>query len=1062
MSFTDFFIRRPIFAIVLSLLIVIAGALALFRLPLSEYPRVTPTTVAVRATYPGASPEAVAATVAAPLEQEINGVPGMLYLSSQADASGALALTVTFAEDVDPDLAQINVQNRVARALPRLPAEVQALGVVTEKTSPDMLMVVHLISPDGRFDALHLTNYALLAVRDELRRLPGVGDVYAWGAGEYAMRVWLDPAKLAARHLTAADVIAAIREENVQVAAGSLGQSPQAGAPFQVALQAPGRLASPEEFADIVVKAGGEGRLTRLKDVARVELGGSGYALRSLLDNREAAGIQINQAPGASALAVSAAVRAKMAELQRGFPEGIEYRIAYDPTIFVRASLRSVITTLFEAVLLVVLVVVLFLQSWRASLIPLAAVPVSIVGTFAAMQAFGFTLNTLSLFGLVLAIGIVVDDAIVVVENVERHLARGVSRVEAARQAMREVTGPILATLFVLVAVFVPTAFLSGLTGQFYRQFALTIAISTVISALNSLTLSPALAATLLDEPGRPKDALARLLARAAGWIFRPFNRLVERTTAGYVGAVRRFLRVGGIGGVLYLGLGLLTGWGFQRTPLGFVPAQDKYYLVGIVQLPDGASLDRTEATVRQVTDLLLAEPGVDTVVAFPGLSISGFASLPNAGVVFAMLDPFAQRRSAELSAGAIAGRLNGKLGAVRDGFAAIFPPPPVPGLGAIGGFKLQVQDRAGAGYAELHAATEKLLAAARARPELTGLFSSFQINAPQLRLDVNRDKAKALQLSLGDVYQTLQANLGSYYVNDLTLFGRSYRVFVQSDAPFRTDESTLGLLQARNAEGQLVPLATVLDAGYTTGPDRVIRYNAFPSADLNGNAAPGVSSGEAVALMEKLAREHLPPGFSFEWTDLTYQQKLAGSSAVWVFALCVLFAYLILAAQYNSWTLPLAVVLIVPLTLLSALVGVWLTGGDNNLFTQIALIVLVGLASKNAILIVEFAWEREQEGAQPLAAVLEAARLRLRPIVMTSLAFIVGVVPLVFATGAGAEMRQAMGVAVFAGMLGVTIFGLFLTPLFYVALRRLVLRGRSAAAATLTPNPHSEASSHV
>ena len=1038
MHFTDFFIRRPIFAIVLSVLIFIAGALALLRLPLSEYPRVTPTTVAVRASYPGASPEVIASSVAAPLEQEINGVPGMLYMSSQADAAGAMSITVTFAEDVDPDLAQIHVQNRVARALPRLPAEVQALGVVTEKTSPDMLMVVHLVSPDGRFDALHLTNYALLSVRDELRRLPGVGDVYAWGAGEYAMRIWLDPEKLAARRLTAGDVITAVREQNVQVAAGSLGQSPEAGAPFQIALRAPGRLESADEFGDIVVKTGTDGRLTRLRDVARVELGGSGYSLRSLLDNQEAAGIQINQAPGASALAVSAAVRAKMEELKRSFPEGIDYRIAYDPTLFVRASLRSVVVTLLEAVVLVVVVVVLFLQSWRASLIPLAAVPVSIVGTFAVMHALGFTLNTLSLFGLVLAIGIVVDDAIVVVENVERHLARGLDRVKSAQLAMREVTGPIIATMLVLVAVFVPTAFLSGLTGQFYRQFALTIAISTVISAINSLTLSPALAALMLDEPGRPRDRLSRLLDRTLGPVFRPFNALVERTTMGYAGAVRRFLRVGAVGGVLYLGLGALTWWGFRHTPAGFVPDQDKYYLVGIVQLPDGASLDRTEATVRQVTDLLLAERGIDTVVAFPGLSISGFANLPNAGVVFAMLDPFEQRKDPSLSAGAIAGRINQKFGAVKDGFAAIFPPPPVPGLGAIGGFKLQVQDRSGAGYVALQAAVQKLMTAAQQRPELTGLFTSFQINAPQLRVDVDRDKAKRLGLQLGDVYQALQANLGSYYVNDLTLHGRSYRVFVQSDAPYRQDESALRLLQTRGSEGQLVPLATVVEATYTTGPDRVLRYNAFPSADINGNAAPGVSSGEAVALMEALAKEHLPPGFTFEWTDLAYQQQKAGSSTAWVFALCVLFAYLILAAQYNSWTLPLAVVLIVPLSLLSALAGVWISGGDNNLFTQIALIVLVGLASKNAILIVEFAWEREREGADPLTAVLDAARLRLRPIVMTSLAFIMGVLPLVFASGAGAEMREAMGVAVFAGMLGVTLFGLFLTPLFYLALRKL------------------------
>jgi gold/copper resistance efflux pump len=1039
MNFAAFFIRRPIFAIVLSLLIVIAGGIAVFRLPLTEYPRVTPTTIVVRAAYPGASPEVVASTVAAPLEKEINGVAGMLYLSSQADSAGRLALTVTFAEDVDPDRAQIDVQNRVARAVPRLPAEVQALGIVTEKTSPDMLMVVHFISPDGRHDALHLSNFATLRVRDEIQRLPGVQNAVVWGAGEYAMRVWLDPVRLAARELTTGDVITAIREQNIQVAAGALGQSPQAAAPFQVTIQAPGRLASPEEFADIVVKAGTAGQVTRLRDVARVELGADAYAWRSLLDNHEAAAIQVIQDPRASAITVSAAVRAKMAELARDFPDGIEYRIAYDPTLFVRASLRSVVTTLFEAIALVVLVVVLFLQSWRASLIPLAAVPVSIVGTFAAMHVLGFSLNTLSLFGLVLAIGIVVDDAIVVVENVERHLARGLRRHEAALAAMREVTGPIIATTLVLVAVFVPTAFLSGLTGQFYRQFALTIAISTVISTINSLTLSPALAALILKE----HEAAVRggLTARLGAALFRPFNRLVAATTDRYVAGVRRFLRAGAIGAALYVALGALTWLGLARTPLGFVPAQDKYYLVSIVQLPEGASLDRTEAVTREVTALALAEPGVESVVAFPGISISGFATLPNAAVLFAMLDPFEQRASPEMSAGAIAGRLNGKLRGVSEGFAAVFPPPPVPGLGTIGGFKLQVQDRSGQGYEALHAATQKLLAAAMQRPELTGLFTSFQVNAPQLRVDVDRDKAKAHGLHLGEVYQALQANLGSYYVNDLTLFDRSYRVYVQADTEHRQDESALRLLQTRNRDGRLVPLATVLSAGYTTGPDRVVRYNAYPSADINGNAAPGISSGQATALMEQLAREHLPAGFSYEWTDLTFQQKQAGSSAVWVFVLCVVFAYLILAAQYNSWSLPLAVILIVPLTLLSALAGVWWTGGDNNLFTQIALIVLVGLASKNAILIVEFAAEREREGVDPLAAALEACRLRLRPIVMTSLAFIVGVLPLVYATGAGAEMRRAMGVAVFAGMLGVTLLGLFLTPLFYVGLRRLVRR---------------------
>ena len=1038
MNFSSYFIRKPIVAIVLSLLIIIAGGLAFFGLPLTEYPQVTPTTVAVRASYPGADPEVIAETVAAPLEQAINGVQDMLYMSSQAATDGRLTLTVTFAQGADPDLAQINVQNRVSRALPRLPAEVQALGVVTEKTSPDMLMVVHLISPDQRFDALHLVNFAHLNVRDQLARLPGVNDVRVWGAGEYSLRVWMDPAKLAERELTPNDILGAIREQNVQVAAGTLGEPPHAGAPFQITLKAPGRLKTTEEFADIVVKSGKQGELTRLRDVARVELGADSYGMRSLLNNQPAAGIQIIQKPGTSALEVAHQVRETMKELQGNFPEGIAHQIAYDPTLFVRASLRSVVTTLAEATFLVVLVVVLFLQTWRASLIPLAAVPVSLVGTFAVMHAFGFSLNTLSLFGLVLSIGIVVDDAIVVVENVERHLARGLTPSEAARAAMREVTGPIIAITSVLVAVFVPTAFLSGLTGQFYRQFALTIAISTIISAINSLTLSPALSALLLRSHDVAPDSPTRWLNRAFGWFFNLFNRFFSKASDNYTGAVKRLSRFSGIATALYVGLAGLSYLGITRTPLGFVPAQDKYYLVGITQLPDAASLDRTEAVVRQMTEILREEPGVDNVVAFPGLSINGFASIPNAAVVFAMLDPFEQRTKKELSAGAIAGRVNQKFAAIQEGFAAVFPPPPVPGLGAMGGFKLQVEDRAGQGYVALYEATQKLLAEAAKRPELGGLFSSFQVNVPQVGLDVDRDRVKAHGLALNDVHAALQANFGSVYVNDVNFFGRVYRVFVQADAQYRAEESALQHLKVRNRDGQLVPLASVVRVQTTTGPDRVIRYNAFASADINGNAAPGVSSGQAQALMEKLAREALPSGFAVEWTDLAYQQQMTGKSSVWVFGLCVLFAYLILVVQYNSWSLPLAVLFIVPLTLLSALAGVWLTGGDNNLFTQIGLIVLVGLAAKNAILIVEFARSREEEGADALTAALDACRLRLRPILMTSLAFIMGVVPLVTAHGAGAEMRNAMGVAVFAGMIGVTLFGLFFTPLFYVLTRKL------------------------
>jgi hydrophobe/amphiphile efflux-1 (HAE1) family protein len=741
MNFSDFFIRRPIFAVVLSLLIVMGGGLAFFRLPLTEYPQVTPTTVVVRTMYPGADPEVLAETVAAPLEQAINGVEDMLYMSSQAATDGRLTITVTFAQGTNPDLAQINVQNRVARAVTRLPAEVQALGVVTAKTSPDMLMVIHLVSPDERYNALHLVNYAMLNVRDELSRLPGVNDVVVWGAGEYSLRVWLDPMRLAARELTAADVVNAIREQNVQVAAGTLGQPPTSASPFQFTVKAPGRLGTVEEFSDVVVKSGTSGELTRLREVARVELGADSYGLRSFLNNQEAAGIQIIQKPGTSALEVAKAVRQRMAELERSFPEGISHRIAYDPTIFVRASLKSVFTTLGEAVALVVIVVLLFLQTWRASLIPLAAVLVSLVGTFAVMHLFGFSLNTLSLFGLVLSIGIVVDDAIVVVENVERHLARGLSSVDAARAAMREVTGPIVAITSVLVAVFVPTALLGGLTGQFYQQFALTIAISTIISAINSLTLSPALAARLLKAHTQQPDFVTRILNASLGWIFRPFNRFFDRASVGYLGFVKRAIRFGAIAGFVYLGLAVLTYFGLTRTPAGFVPAQDKYYLVGIAQLPDAASLDRTEAVVKRMTETLLAEPGVENVVAFAGLSISGFASIPNAAVVFAMLDPFEQRKGPHLSASAIAGRVNQKFASIEEGIAAVFPPPPVPGLGNMGGFKIQIEDRSGAGYEALFAMTQNLIAEASKRKELAGLFSSFQVNVPQVSLDIDRDR---------------------------------------------------------------------------------------------------------------------------------------------------------------------------------------------------------------------------------------------------------------------------------------------------------------------------------
>ena len=1055
MNLPRFFVDRPIFAVVLSVLMVIAGGLALLRLPLSEYPAVTPPTVQVTASYPGANPQVIAETVASPLEQAINGVEGMLYMGSQAATDGRMTLTVTFAQGTDPDIAQIQVQNRVSRALPRLPEEVQRIGVVTQKTSPDVLMVVHLLSPEGRYDPLYVSNYAILQVRDVLARLPGVGDVVVWGAGEYAMRVWFDPAKVGARGLSASDVVAAIREQNVEVAAGSVGQQPNASADFQVTVNTLGRLSTVEQFGDIVVKTGADGQVTRLRDVARVELGADAYALRSLLDGEPAVALQIVQSPGANALDVSSAVRGAMDQLRQDFPEGLDYRIAYDPTVFVRASLEAVMVTLLEAVVLVVLVVVLFLQTWRASIIPLVAVPVSLIGTFAVMHLLGFSLNTLSLFGLVLSIGIVVDDAIVVVENVERHIGLGQPPKEAARRAMDEVTGPIVAITSVLAAVFIPSAFLSGLQGEFYRQFALTIAISTILSAVNSLTLSPALAGVLLKphHGGAPRDRLTRIIDRLFGWFFRLFNRSFDSASNAYVRSVRRAVRLGGLVLALYAGLLGLTWLGFQGVPTGFVPAQDKYYLVGIAQLPTGASLDRTEAVVKEMSRIALAEPGVESVVAFPGLSVNGFVNIPNAAVLFAMLDPFEQRQDPSLSAGAIAGRLMGKFAQVPDGFLGIFPPPPVPGLGAIGGFKLQIEDRAGLGADALAKAQGEVMAKASAAPELMGMLASFQVNAPQVQVDIDRVKAKAQGVPLTAIFDTLQVNLGSLYANDFNRFGRTYRVMVQADAPFRMQAEDIGRLKVRNAAGEMIPLAALATISYGSGTDRVMHHNGYPSADISGNPAPGYSSGQATAAIETIARETLPAGMTFEWTDLTFQEKQAGDTALFVFPLSVLLAFLILAAQYNSWSLPFAVLLIAPMALLSAITGVWLSGGDNNIFTQIAFVVLVGLAAKNAILIVEFARAKEDEGLDPLHAVLEAARLRLRPILMTSLAFVAGVVPLAIATGAGAEMRQAMGIAVFAGMLGVTLFGLVLTPVFYVIVRRLARR-REARMAAVPPQP--------
>ena len=1036
MKIAQFFVERPILAGVLSVLFLIAGSIAVFKLPISEYPEVVPPTVVVKATYPGANPKTIAETVATPLEEQINGVEGMLYTSSQSTSDGAMTLTVTFALGTDLDNAQVQVQNRVAQAQPRLPEEVQRLGVTTTKSSPDLTMVVHLTSPDNRYDMLYLSNYARTHIKDQLARLDGVGDVQLFGAGEYSMRIWMNPEQLAIRNLTTGDVVNAIREQNIEVAAGALNAPPGPNSnAFQVNINTRGRLITEDDFSNIIVRSDGAS-VTHLRDVARVDLGSNNYALRSLLNNKEAVAIPIFQRPGSNAIAISDEVRAEMATLKKEFPQGVDYSIVYDPTVFVRGSIEAVVHTLFEAIILVVLVVILFLQTWRASIIPLVAVPVSLIGTFAIMYVAGFSLNALSLFGLVLAIGIVVDDAIVVVENVERHIEHGLDPKMATRQAMTEVTGPIVATALVLCAVFVPAAFISGLTGQFYRQFALTIAISTVISAFNSLTLSPALAAILLKGRDEPKDRLTVWMDRSLGWLFRPFNRTFEKAADGYVGGVKKILRFSAVVLVLYAGLVGLGVLGFAKTPTGFVPTQDKQYLVSFAQLPDAASLDRTEGVIRRMGDIALKDPGVESAVQFPGLSINGFTNSTNAGIVFVTLKPFEERRSKDLSAEAIAARLNGQFASIQDAYIAIFPPPPVNGLGTIGGFRMQIEDRGDMGFEELFKQTQGIIAQSQKTPELAHLFTSYQVSVPQYDADIDREKAKSEGIDLGDVFQTMAAYLGSLYVNDFNRFGRTYQVNVSAEPGFRHEPSDVANLKTRNAAGDLVPLGSFLTVRQSNGPDRVQHYNGYPTAEINGGAAPGYSTGQAQAAMEKLVQASLPNGMTYEWTELTYQQILAGNTAVLVFPLSVLLVFLVLASLYESLSLPLAVILIVPMVLLSAITGVILTGGDNNIFTQIGLIVLVGLACKNAILIVEFAREAEIEGMNRVDAVLEAARLRLRPILMTSFAFIMGVVPLVTSHGAGAEMRHAMGVAVFAGMLGVTFFGLIFTPLFYVLIR--------------------------
>ena len=1050
MNFARFFIDRPIFASVLSLTVLILGAVSLFRLPISQYPEVVPPSVVVRAQYPGANPTVVAETVAAPLEQEINGVENMLYMSSQATSDGGMQLTVTFKLGTNVDTAQVQVQNRVSQALPRLPEEVRTIGVSTAKSSPDLLMVVHLVSPDRRYDIVHLRNFATLQVRDALSRLKGVGEVRLLGGGDYAMRVWLDPQKMAARNLTAGDAVRAIREQNVQVAAGVLGAQPlNTKVDYELLVNASGRLISTDQFGDIILKNGSGGAVVRLKDVARIELGAGQYSVRSAVDNVPAVGMPISQAPGANALELSDAVRRTMEELKQNFPEGIDYKIVYDPTVFVRESINAVIHTLLEALALVVIVVILFLQTWRASIIPLLAVPISIIGTFTLMNAFGFSINALSLFGLVLAIGIDVDDAIVVVENVQRNIEQGLAPRDATYRAMEEVSGPIIAIALVLCAVFIPIAFISGLTGQFYQQFAITIAISTVISALNSLTLSPALAAVLLKPLDTPPDRATVIINKLFGWVFAPFNRFFQRNAQRYAHGVAGSIKRRPLMLMLYVGLIGLTVVGFMRVPPGFIPVQDKQYLIAITQLPDAASLDRTEAVMQREAVLGKQHAAVANMTQFSGLSIRGFSNSANSGVTFIGLKPFDERPGAALYGPRVAGELSQRFGSIQEAMINVFPPPAVQGLGQLGGFTVQIEDRAGLGYSELYRTLNAVLMKARQTKELVGVFSSYTVNVPQVHVDVDRVKAKAQGVAITDIFQTMQVYLGSLYVNDFNQFGRTYKVVAQADASFREHPVDIQQLKTRNAEGNMVPLGSLVNIVEANGPDRVAHYNGYLTADISGGAAPGYSSGQAQAAMERVLKETLPNGVKYEWTDLVYQQILAGNTAVYVFPFCVLFVFLVLAALYESWSLPLAIILIVPMCLLSAIAGVWMTGGDNNIFTQIALFVLIGLACKNAILIVEFAKVNQDQGMTPTAAAIEAARLRLRPILMTSLAFIMGVVPLVIASGAGAEMRHAIGIAVFAGMLGVTAFGLFLTPVFYVVIQTLAAWLRPAGRVT-------------
>ncbi len=1039
MQFPHFFIERPIFAIVLSVLIVVFGTVAFPNLPVAQYPEIAPPTVVVTANYPGATAETLAETVATPLEESINGVENMLYMSSSSTGDGVVTITVTFAQGTNVDQAQVLVQNRVSTAEPRLPEEVRQIGVTVAKNSPDLLLVATLVSPDGSLPQQYLSNYATLQLLDRLGRIHGVGGARLYGGRDYNMRIWIDPGRAAEVNLTVDEVVAAVAAQNAQVVAGAVGQPPfnKGGTAFQLGIQAKGRLQTPEDFRSIILKSDDQGRLTRLGDVARVELGAQDYSINAYLSGKPTVAIAITQLPGSNALSTAEAVKAELEDASKSFPPGMKFLIPYNPTEYIAQSISAVEHTLFEAIILVALVVLIFLQSWRAALVPIIAIPVSLVGSFAALSLLGFSLNNLSLFGMVLAIGIVVDDAIVVVENIERLIEeKGMTPREAAHATMDEVSGALIAIALVLMGVFVPTSFIPGISGQFYKQFALTIVSATAISAFVSLTLSPALAALILA----PKET-DESRAHASGWRSWPsqfatrFNSGFDWLATRYGNLTARAIRALGIVGVAYVVLIALAGWRFYETPTGFIPAQDQGYLIGVVQLPPGSSLERTDAVLRQAQQIALTVPGARATVAFAGLDGATFTSAPNAAAMFVALKPQEDRGTAD----EVANALRAKLAAITAGAILMVPPPPVRGIGTGGGFKMLIEDRNGKGYKSLEDVTMRMMGAANQTQGLSRVFTTFSTHTPRLFADIDRDRAEKLGVPVASVFSTFGTYLGSTYIDDFNFLGRTYRVTAQADAPYRDQAGDIGQLKTRSASGEMVPLDAVMRLRNESGPYRVVHYNLYPSAELQGDTAPGYSSGQSLASMEGLAAKLLPQGFSFEWTELALQQKQAGNTAAIVFGLAVLFVFLLLAANYESLVLPLAVILIVPMCLLAAILGVNALGRDNNILTQIGLVVLIGLAAKNAILIVEFAKRGEdQENLDRRAAAEHAARQRLRPILMTSVAFILGTLPLVIDRGPGAEMRQALGIAVFFGMIGVTIFGLLFTPSFYVISRNL------------------------